>query len=62
MKALYRTISALLAILSGLVLAALITAVIDDREIKALGFTAFAVGALIAAVTALVLWSRSLRK
>ena len=40
----------------------LITAVVDDREIKALGFTAFAVGALIAAVTAIVLWGKSLRK
>lgn len=43
-------------------MAALITAVIDDREIRPLGFTAFAVGALIAAVTALVLWNKSLRR
>jgi hypothetical protein len=59
MKALYRTVSALLAIVAGLVLALLIVALTDDREIKVVGFTAFAVGAVVALVTSVILWSKT---
>ncbi len=62
MKALYRTVSALLAIVAGLVLAMLLTAVIEDREIRVVWFVVFAVGALVAAGTSVVLWGKTVRR
>ena len=62
MKALYRTVSALLAIVAGLVLAMLLTAVIEDREIRVVWFVVFAVGALAAAGTSVVLWGKAVRR
>lgn len=59
MKAIYRTVSALLAILSGFVIAGLVTVILDDREIRVVWFVVFAAGALLAAAAAVVLWSRS---
>lgn len=60
MRALYRTVSALLAIVSGLVFAMLITTLLDDRDIQVVGFTAFALGGVLAAVVSVVLWSRTI--
>jgi hypothetical protein len=60
MKALYRTVSALLAIVAGLVFAMVITTLLDGRDIKVVGFVAVAVGAVLAAVLSLILWSKTL--
>ena len=62
MRALYRTVSALLAIVAGLVLAMLLTAVIEGREIRIVWFVVFAVGALVAAGTSVVLWGKTVRR
>ncbi|MEO6496159.1 MAG: hypothetical protein ABIO51_01620 [Solirubrobacteraceae bacterium] len=62
MRALYRTVSALLAIVAGLVLAMLLTAVIEDREIRVVWFVVFAIGALTAAGTSVVLWGKTVRR
>jgi hypothetical protein len=59
MKAIYRTVSALLAILSGLVIAGLVTVLIDDREIRVVWFIVFAAGAILAAAAAILLWARA---
>lgn len=48
--------------MSGLAFALLINAVTNDGEIKTLAFVIFAIGAVIAAVAAIVLWSKTLRK
>lgn len=39
----------------------LLTAVIDGREIRIVWFVVFAIGALIAAATAVSLWARTTR-
>lgn len=62
MKALYRTVSALLAIVAGLVFAMVITTLLDGRDIKVVGFVAVAVGAVLAAVLSLILWSKTLNR
>jgi hypothetical protein len=62
MKAVYRTVSALLAIVAGLVIAGLVTAVVDDRDIHVVWFVVFAVGALIAAGASVVLWAKALTR
>jgi len=59
MKALYRTVSALLAILSGFVIAGLVVLLTDGREFKVVWFAIFAAGAVVAAGAALVLWARA---
>lgn len=59
MKAIYRTVSAILAILSGVVIAGLVTVLVDDREIRVVWFVVFAAGALVAAAAALLLWARA---
>lgn len=60
-KALYRTAAALLTLLSAAMCAILVAALFDDSsEIKVVGFTLFALGAAVALVVAVVLWSRTL--
>lgn len=60
-KALYRTAAALLTLLSAGIIAILISVLFDDsRQIKVVGFTLFALGAAVALVVAVVLWSRTL--
>ena len=60
MKAVYRTAAAVLAILSGLTIAALVTALGGEQQIHVVWFVVFAVAALLAAGAALVLWARTL--
>jgi hypothetical protein len=62
MKAVYRTVSGLLAIVAGLVLAGLVTALLDGRDIRVVWFVVFAVGALAAAGAAVVLWAKALTR
>lgn len=60
MKAVYRTVSAVLAIAAGLVLAALITAVVQGRDVEPIGVVLYGIAALIAAGVAVVLWAKAI--
>ncbi|MFL5846671.1 MAG: hypothetical protein ACJ762_18465 [Solirubrobacteraceae bacterium] len=62
MKALYRTVSALLALVAGLLMALVVTAVTDGRDVEIVGYVLYVGGALIAAGTAAVLWSKTLKR
>ena len=63
MKALLRIAAVLLTLLSAGVIALLISVATDDnREIRVVNFTLFAVGAVIALVAALALWRRAATK
>jgi uncharacterized membrane protein len=63
MQALYRIAAILLTLLSAGVIALLISVATDDnREIRVVNFTLFAVGAVIALVAAVALWRRSATK
>jgi drug/metabolite transporter (DMT)-like permease len=62
MKAVYRTVSALLAVVAGLVLALLVTAVADGRDISFAGYAVYILGTLIAGGTAIALWSKALKR
>lgn len=60
MKALYRIVAILLTLLSAGVIALLISVATDDnREIRVVNFTLFAVGAVVALIAAVALWRRS---
>jgi uncharacterized membrane protein YccC len=54
--------SGVLAIVAGLVFAMVITTLLDGRDIKVVGFVAVAVGAVLAAVLSLILWSKTLNR
>ena len=60
MKALYRTVSAVLAVASGVVIAGLIVALTGEGEVKLGWFVVFALGALVAAGAAVVLWAKAI--
>lgn len=63
MKALYRTAAAILTLLSAGMFAILISVALDDnREIRVVNFTLFALGAAIALVVAVALWRRTLNR
>lgn len=63
MKALYRITAILLTLLSAGVIALLISVATDDnREIRVVNFTLFAVGAVVALIAAVALWRRSATK
>lgn len=63
MKALYRIAAILLTLLSAGVIALLISVATDDnREIRVVNFTLFAVGAVVALIVAVALWRRSATK
>jgi hypothetical protein len=63
MKALYRIAAILLTLLSAGVIALLISVATDDnREIRVVNFTLFAVGAVVALIAAVALWRRSATK
>lgn len=56
----YRIVAVLLTLLSAAVTALLITVATDDnREIRVVNFTLFALGAAIALVAAILLWRRA---
>jgi len=60
-KVIYRTAAALLTLLSAAMTAILVAALFDDSsDIDVLGFTLFALGAAVALVVAIALWSRTL--
>jgi len=59
-KIVYRIIAIVLTLLSAVTTAILISVATDeDKTIKVLNFTLFAVGAAVALILALVLWQRS---
>jgi hypothetical protein len=63
MKALYRIAAILLTLLSAGVIAILISVATDDnREIRVVNFTLFAIGAIAALIAAVVLWRRAATK
>jgi hypothetical protein len=63
MKALYRIAAILLTLISAGVIALLISVATDDnRTIRVVNFTLFAVGAVIALVAAVWLWRRAATK
>lgn len=53
-------VAAVLAVLAGLVLALLITALLDHRDVEPIGYAIYGAGALIAAGTAVVLWGKAI--
>jgi ABC-type sugar transport system permease subunit len=60
MKLLYRVGAVILTLLSAGISAILISVATDDnREIRVVNFTLFAVGAVIALVVAVILWRRA---
>ena len=60
MKVVYRILAVLLTLLSAGVTALLISVATDDnREIRVVNFTLFALGAAIALIVAIVLWRRA---
>jgi hypothetical protein len=60
MKMVYRILAVLLTLLSAGVTALLISVATDDnREIRVVNFTLFALGAAIALIAAIVLWRRA---
>jgi chromate transport protein ChrA len=59
-KIVYRIVAVLLTVVSAVITALLITVATDeDKTIKVLNFTLFAVGAAIALILALLLWQRA---
>ena len=62
MRAFYRIVAALLAVVSGFLIAWLITVVLDDRQINWGWWAAFAAGAVLLAGVALMLWSQAGRR
>ena len=60
MKALYRTVSAVLAVVSGVVIAGLIVALTGNDDLNMGWFAVFALGALVAAGAAVVLWAKAI--
>jgi hypothetical protein len=60
MKALYRTVSAVLAVASGVVIAGLIVALTGEDDLNMGWFAVFALGALVAAGAAMVLWAKAI--
>ena len=60
MKVVYRIVAVLLTLLSAGVTALLISVATDDnRDIRVVNFTLFALGAAIALILAVVLWRRA---
>jgi hypothetical protein len=59
MNVVYRIVAALLAVVSGVVIAGLVVAVTGDNDVDAVWFAVFAVGALVAVGAAVVLWAKA---
>jgi len=58
-RLLLRLLSAVLTIVSAFLFVVVVRTATDGSTIKVVGFTAFAVGAVVALVAALTLWART---